>query len=442
MRSLSVLLLAGLGLAVTASAAAAAPPNIVLIISDDHGADDYSFRGHKHVRTPHLDKLASQSLTFPRGYVPSSLCCPSLASILTGLYPHQNKITSNDPPRPAGKKPAELRRDEEYRKLRRQMSDFVLAVPTLPRLLGDKGYVSLQTGKWWQGHYHSGGFTHGMSHGDPDRGGRHGDAGLAIGRQTMQPIFDFIDAAQKDSKPFLVWYAPMLPHQPHNPPQRLLAHSKERTESLFVARYWAMVEWFDETCGQLLDFLDRKGLAQDTIVVYVTDNGWIQNPKAEGPVRSKLTSYDAGHRTPIMIRWPGKVKPGRSEHLASSLDIVPTLLDAVGLRPTRDMQGINLLDREAVAARTAVFGECFTHDAVNIHNPAANLRHRWIIEGNWRLIVPHPTNAPDGQVELYNLANDPREEKNLAGQEKDRVAALTKKLDDWWKPATGSGGVK
>ena len=77
-------------------------PNIVMIISDDQAWTDYSFMGHPHVRTPHIDRLARESLTFRRGYVPSSLCCPSLASIITGLYPHQHNVTSNDPPMPAG----------------------------------------------------------------------------------------------------------------------------------------------------------------------------------------------------------------------------------------------------------------------------------------------------------------------------------------------------
>src|SRR3954451_22988411 len=85
---------------VVTAPALAAPPNVVLIISDDQGWGDYSFMGHPHIQTPHIDRLASQSLTFRRGYVPSSLCSPSLASILTGLYPHQHYVTSNDPPLP------------------------------------------------------------------------------------------------------------------------------------------------------------------------------------------------------------------------------------------------------------------------------------------------------------------------------------------------------
>src|SRR5688572_22016365 len=86
------------------------PPNILLIISDDHAWTDYSFMNHPVVQSPAIDKLASQSLTLPRGYVPSSLCCPSLASIVTGLYPHQHKVTSNDPPKPAGMTNAQFQR--------------------------------------------------------------------------------------------------------------------------------------------------------------------------------------------------------------------------------------------------------------------------------------------------------------------------------------------
>ena len=192
-------------------------PNIVLIISDDHAWTDYSFMGHPHIRTPNIDRLAAESLTFSRGYVPSSLCCPSLASIITGLYPHQHRITSNDPPMPPGMAGREYWQSTEYRQGREVMNRQLEAVPTLPRLLAGANYVSLQTGKWWQGNYRRGGFTHGMTEGE-----RHGDAGTQIGRKTMQPIYDFIAEARRDKRPFFVWYAPMMPHQVHNPPQRLL----------------------------------------------------------------------------------------------------------------------------------------------------------------------------------------------------------------------------
>jgi uncharacterized sulfatase len=409
------------------------PPNIVLIISDDHGWGDYGFMGHPQVKTPNLDKLAGQGLLFPRGYVTSSLCCPSLASILTGLHPHQSKITSNDPPRPAGVKPKDLSTNEEYQRRRREMVALMARSPALARLLHALGYWSLQTGKWWWGRYSVGGFTHGMTHGDPARGGRHGDQGLDIGRKTMQPIDDFLGAARKAGKPFLIWYAPMMPHQPHSPPVRLLQKYKDKTDSPFEARYWAMVEWFDETCGQLLARLDREGLAENTIVVYAADNGWIQNRKGEGSVRSKLTPYDAGHRTPLIVRWPAKVRPEKCELPVSTIDIVPTLLHAAGLKAGPELQGLDLLDRAALAKRPAIFGECFTHDAVTIDDPASSLTWRWVIEGNWRLMVPDPRNVPGGKVQLYDLASDPGETKDLAADQPDRVGAMRQRLDAWWR---------
>ena len=187
-------------------------PNIVLILSDDQAWTDYGFMGHPKIQTPHLDKLAKESLTFTRGYVPSSLCCPSLASVITGLYPHQHKITSNDPPIPQGMKPRQFQASAAFKEGRDQANRYMDALPTLPKLLVKDGYLALQTGKWWQGDYKHGGFTHGMT-----KGGRHGDAGLDIGRKTMQPIYDFIGEAKQAQKPFFVWYAPMMPHDPHTP---------------------------------------------------------------------------------------------------------------------------------------------------------------------------------------------------------------------------------
>ena len=140
----------------------------------------------------------------------------------------------------------------------------------MPRLLTREGYVSLQTGKWWQGSYTRGGFTNGMT-----RGERHGDDGLKIGRETMQPVYDFISAAERDKKPFFVWYAPMMPHEPHNPPQRFVDKYAKVAPTLKVAQYWGMCEWFDETVGQLLKYLDDQKLADNTIVIFIVDNGWI-----------------------------------------------------------------------------------------------------------------------------------------------------------------------
>jgi arylsulfatase A-like enzyme len=426
-------LIGGLGLE---NAAAAQPPNIVLIISDDQAWTDYSFQGHPHIKTPHLDKLARESLTFTRGYVPSSLCCPSLVSIITGLFPHQHGITSNDPPLPTGLKGPAANNNPGFRAERQRMIGLIDHVPTLPKRLAEKGYLSFQSGKWWQGEFTRGGFTHGMTTGNPEKGGRHGDQGLQIGRKTMQPLYDFMDLAQREQRPFFVWYAPMLPHDPHTPPERLLAKYKTVAPTIHVAKYWAMVEWFDETCGDLLGYLERQGLANDTVIAYVTDNGWIQDPdNPRYAPKSKQSPYDGGLRTPIMIRWPGQITPRMSPHLASSLDLAPTLLAAAGLPRSPAMPGIDLRDEKAVADRRAVFGECFTHNAVNIDRPASSLRWRWIVNEHWKLIVPAMANEPQGKVELFDLQADPFEKRNLAADRPEMAAALRGQLDRWWQPS-------
>jgi arylsulfatase A-like enzyme len=423
-------LLASFGLLSGFLPAADLPPNVVMIISDDHLWSDYGFMGHPHLQTPNLDKLAKESLTFKRGYVPSSLCCPSLASIITGLYPHQHKVTSNDPSAPAGMKPREFQASPLFDAGREIMSKHLEAAVTLPTRLAAKGYLSLQTGKWWQKHYSRGGFTSGMT-----KGGRHGDTGLDIGRKTMQPIYDFIGEAKQQQKPFLVWYAPMMPHDPHTPPQRLFDKYKDKAPSEHVARYWAMVEWFDETCGELLKHLEEQGLRENTIVVYVSDNGWITNPKTgKYADKSKQSQYNGGLRSPIMFRWPAKVQPKMSEDLASSLDFAPTILKAAGLEPTKDMPGLDLLDSAALAARKTLYGECFTHNFVDIQVPSSSLKWRWIIDGHSKLILPNEANQPDDVTELYDLQADPTEEKNLASEQPTKVTELTTKLDAWWKP--------
>jgi len=310
------------------------------------------------------------------------------------------------------------------------MLKHIQAAPTLPRILGKShGYLSLQTGKWWEGSHKLGGFTHGMTHGDPQRGGRHGDLGLKIGRTGMQPIYDFIE--QCGDKPFFLWYAPFLPHTPHNPPKRLLEKYTAAGRSPHVAKYYAMCEWFDETCGQLLDYLDKKKLADDTIVLYVCDNGWIQRTDSgRYAPRSKRSPNEGGVRTPIMIRWPGKVKPAKHDTLASSIDLAPTILAACGLEPTDQMPGINLLDVCAGKAppREAIFGEIFAHDVADIDRPVASLQYRWCIEGQWKLILPKDgTNG-----ELYDLKADPFEKKNLAAENPQIVKRLTARINRWW----------
>ncbi|MDG2123166.1 MAG: sulfatase-like hydrolase/transferase [Verrucomicrobiales bacterium] len=406
------------------------PPNVVLILSDDQAWNEYSFMGHPHIETPRIDQFARQSLTFTRGYVPSSLCRPSLASIITGLHPFQHKITGNDPP--LGLRPHRQLWDAANEKI----DTFITEVATLPRLLGSqKGYLSFQTGKWWEGTPENGGFTSGMSHGDPSKGGRHGDDGLKIGRKGMQPAFDFIDSATADKKPFFLWHAPFLPHNPHNPPKQLVEKYRPLTPSIAVANYWATVEWFDQTCGQLFDYLDQNNLSENTIVLYVCDNGWIQDPDRPNRYaeRSKRSPYDGGLRTPVIVRWPGKVSPKMDTTTAVlSTDIAPTILKACGLEPTTDMHGIDLLDTAALQARPFITGDIYLHNAIDLERPVSALSFRWIIRGDYKLISPFKPNAPGGTTQLFNITADPWEHQDLAAGNKRLVRSLEATLDSWY----------
>jgi len=404
-----IMLLASLALALTVQAPDR--PNVVLIISDDQGWSDFGFMGSTDVRTPHLDALAEEGLVFPRGYVPTALCRPSLATLVTGLYPHQHKITGNDPPRGTD---------------RARMLARIEAVETLPKLLGAAGYRSMQTGKWWEGSCKTAGFSEGMTHGDPKRGGRHGDEGLAIGRETLQPALDFIDSCKKEDAPFFLWYAPFLPHRPHDPPARILETYAQPDVPAPIARYRAMCTWFDETCGELLEQLALHGVAEETLVVLVTDNGWIQRPDTPGfAPRSKRTPYEGGVRTPILLHWPGKIEAARREVPVSSIDIAPTILRACGIEPPASWPGVDL--RSDLRTRGPIFGAAYTHDVVDIDEPERSLLTRWVLRDPLKLLVH---SDPERPAELYDVRADPAEERPLDDPESTR--ALRTDLERWW----------
>jgi arylsulfatase A-like enzyme len=194
-----------------------------------------------------------------------------------------------------------------------------------------------------------------------------------------------------------------------------------------------MCEWFDETCGELLDFLDAQKLADNTIVIFLADNGWIQDPQEDTyDPRSKQSPYEGGLRTPILIRWPGKVAPRTCDTPVNSIDIAPTILKAAGLEPPPGMEGINLRDDKAVSGRQAIFGEIFTHNAVNIHTPASSLLYRWVIAGDWKLVLPNPVLVPQGVVELFDVVHDPGETRNVARDQPQKVAELSDRVHKWW----------
>ena len=397
------------------------PPNVLMIISDDQHGSDFGFLGSKTVETPNLNRLAQSGLVFPRGYVAAPLCRPSLATLATGLHPHQHGITGNDPPRGQP---------------REAMLKRIDACTTLPDLLVAQGYRTMQTGKWWEGAASRGGFTEGMTHGDPARGGRHGDEGLRIGREGLKAATDFIDDCEAEETPWLLWYAPFLPHSPHNPPASYLAAAKAPGVPLAIAKYRAMCAWFDATCGDLLGHLDQSGTRKRTLVVFVTDNGWIQQEDGRGfAPRSKRTAYEGGVRTPIMLSMPGEITPEYCQTAVSSVDLPSTILELCGVDVPELWPGKNLL---AVAAggpnaRGPVFGAAYTHDVADLADPTRGLVTRFVVKGHHKLLVHTDPQLPP---ELYNLEKDSTELHPIADAE--RIAELSRLIDAWWSPQRAS----
>jgi uncharacterized sulfatase len=167
-------------------------------------------------------------------------------------------------------------------------------------------------------------------------------------------------------------------------------------------------------------------------VVYVTDNGWIQQADQAGYApRSKRSPNDGGLRTPIIVKWPGVIAAGQDDTTpVLSLDLIPTILEACGLESRASLPGISLLHGPP-SSRDAIFGEIFAHDAVDIHDPASSLQYRWMIAGDWKLILPAGQRE---SAELYQITRDPWEQKDLARAQPDRVQEMVDAINGWWSP--------
>jgi len=195
----------------------------------------------------------------------------------------------------------------------------------------------------------------------------------------------------------------------------------------------------------LLAMIDYNDLRENTLIVYVSDNGWIQNPDKGGYApRSKQTPYEGGIRTPIMYRWPGHIPVADRTEVVSSIDIVPTILAATETESPVGLPGLNLmpnlLDSKPIE-RKRIFGESFAHDIADLDDPEASLLFRWCIEGKWKLLLTY-----DGEVnryasthpreekrpQLFDLLADPSEQSNLAGSHPDVVARLAKEINGWY----------
>ena len=430
-------------------------PNVVMILADDQSYRDFGFMGNDLVHTPNLDRLASRAARYPNGYVPMSVCRPSLATFLTGLYPHQHGIHFNHPPPGLGTMRRTMTGDQ-YRRARAATDYLIEGVPTLPRILARHGYACLQTGKHWEGDYRTAGFTHGMTQGKPaDRIGQvtgtrlqengdpvahgNGDAGLVIGRETMRPIDDFL-SEYGGKKPFFLWYAPFLPHTPFDAPPRFRDLYRGKDVQKHLIPYYAEIARFDETVGHLIHELQRRKLLESTLIVFAADNGFRPDRSRHDrhDKRSKLSECEDGLRTPILLRWDSVTKPAEHSQLVQTVDLAVTILSAVGLagEATSRMKGIDLMPSargDRALQRRPAFGAIYPNDAHSLGKPSLHVRGRWIRDGDLKLVVPGPAPGAIGPT-LFNLKTDPQEKLNLVGSpdHAQTVDRMKSQLDRWW----------
>ncbi len=410
-----------------------------MIVGDDQGYPYFGFMGADYVQTPHMDKLAQGGTLFKNGYVPDNHCRPSLQTLMTGTLPidYNIEVDSKFKAMKSGLT------DEEIVNFRfHAMKHF----STLPKILAKKGYRSFQGGKWWEFNFQNGGFDEGMTKGwsKEDEGKNDwflkfmGGEGTALARATMQPVYDFVEA-NKDV-PFFIWFAPELPHYPFDAPEKYydLYRDKDMTES--AKRYYANCTWFDDGVGELMHYLKEKGEFDNTIFVYVNDNGWEQEPHQEfrndslrwhnGGDKGKLSIFDQSFRTPILFSWKEKI-PSNTENgsLMHSADIPATLLDYVGTEIPKDYFGKsykNLISKKQLGGRDIIIGNV-TQMRSEEDMMGKNIEGYWLRTKKWFFKWNKTTNT----IGLFDMAQDPKNDKDLSTENDELVKEFQQEINQW-----------
>jgi arylsulfatase A-like enzyme len=424
-----VLLLTAVILTAGSAVAVDRKPNILVIIADDLGRGDYSAFGTKDIRTPNIDRLCREGMTFENFYANSCACSPTRAALLTGCYPDRVGV------------PGVIRYREDN-----SWGWLSPHATLLPQALKRAGYHSAIIGKWHLGlnspntpNERGFDFFHGFLGDMMDdywTHRRHDQNFMRRNREVVDPkghatdIFtgwacDYLGERAKSSKPFFLYLAYNAPHNPIQPPPEWLAKVQQREPASDPKRQGlvALIEHLDDGIGKVLDTLDRLKLADDTLVILTSDNGGMLTDGANnGPWRSGKTHvYEGGIRVPGIARWPGKIKPGSStKHVALSMDIYATSCEVAGVRPPADIDGVSFLPTLLGQPQPEMKRDLYF---VLREGGAARFCGKTIeafVRGEWKLVYDNPF----GPAELYNIKHDPYETSDLAAKEKARVRDL------------------
>jgi arylsulfatase A-like enzyme len=434
---------------------AATQPNILFILADDLGWADTSLYGHtKFYKTPNIARLAKRGMTFTRAYTASPLCSPTRSSILTGLNPARSGITSPNCHLPqvilkasTGTKGAPNKKSIGPTSVSRLDTKH----RTLAEALRDAGYATGHFGKWHLGKTPYSPLEHGFDVDVPHWPGP-GPAGSYVAPWKF-PDFDpdtpdehIEDRMAKEAvsfleqhrdKPFFLNYWMFSVHAPFDAKKSLIDKYRQSADPKDPQRsptYAAMVESMDDAVGTLMDTLDRLGLTENTIVIFFSDNGGNMynevdgtTPTSNAPLRGgKASMYEGGIRVPMVVSWPGHVKPGtRSDSRVHSDDFHPTLLDLLNLEAADGQlfDGVSFLP--ALAGRPHDRGPSFTYFP---HDPPVP---DWIPpsvsvhDGDWKLIrIFHGGETGAHRWKLFNLASDIGERNDLAARQPGRVKQM------------------
>lgn len=416
---------------VEATASSAKRPNIVVIVADDLGFGDLSSFGASDLRTPHIDRIAEQGMRFNHFYANCPVCSPTRAALFTGRYPDLVGV------------PGVIRTaaNNSWGYLSPQ-------AVLLPQVLKEAGYATALMGKWHLGLeepnlpnrrgfdlFH--GFLGDMME-DYYTHRRVGQNYMRLNDQVIDPRGHATDlftdwaceyiAQQAGKGPFFLYLAYNAPHDPIQPPQEYLDRVKQRSPQTpdRRARLVALIEHLDAGVGKVMEALAKAGTADDTLVFFVSDNGGNLNMGAtNGQHRAgKATVYEGGLRVPAMARWPGHIKAGsRCDRVALTMDIMPTAVAAAGASVTHEIDGRSILPEMLGQERTWKARDLFFREREGGTMKGGTIEA--MRRGDWKLVRSRP-GAP---WELYNLADDPMESKNLANAQPEKLKELVAAME-------------
>ncbi|MGQ9573740.1 MAG: sulfatase [Thermoguttaceae bacterium] len=422
--------------------AAPRPPNIVFILADDLGWGDLSCYGHPRLKTPNLDRLAQQGTLFTQFYVNGSVCSPSRCALMTGQYPARHRIHGHYA--------------DHALNAARGMSNWLdPTVPNVAALLKSAGYATAHIGKWHLGS--------GAGAPDPTAYGFDVARSMVCNNPAWTEPADtfwpkstrlFVDEAIRfieanKQRPFYVNLWTLLPHAPLNPtaeqmkPYDRFSWGRGVRHKSAETIYYASVADLDTQVGRLLAALDQIGVAENTLVVFSSDNGpediHIVNAGhsgvgSAGPFRGRKRSlYEGGVRVPFIVRWPGQVPAGRIDDtsVVAGVDFLPTVCKLAGIQTPagHPLDGEDMSDVLRGAPRprkTPLFWEWRFHIFGEPFHRSPILAIR---QGDWKLLL-----NPDGsRVELYDIPRDPTQLNNLADRNQEVVKRLAEKVLAWQK---------